>query len=907
MKKLEYSLIALFSATMLTVSAIPVYAISENENIVSEETVIFNPVLEEKQIRIENGSVYDLTDRTEAETIKGMKDATIIIKYQSESNAEYQSLFSVANNTQGNRDRHFHIYITPNGKLGMELRNTDDQFKYTVSAENAVNPAKENIIAFKADGNNSNYKLFANGKLVATLNEENFKGFLDIEGTDSVSLGGTLREGQIDYPFAGLITDFAIYGECIDDTTILEMTDNSVKIPEGLFYEKSNIEISEGSIYDLSADENAKLAEELEEGTVIISYTSTSNSDIQTLFSIGNNTTGNQDRHFHLYITPNGKIGMELRNTDREFKYTLDRPAAILEKYKGENALNTIAFKADKENKQYKIFVNGELIESLNVEEYKFIHDIIGVNNVGLGGVNREGKVSYPFSGTIHDIKIYGSPLSDEELCSITGVTTYGQKIFYAGDETKSDYFRIPSLLTLESDTVVAAADARYGGTHDAKSNIDIAFSKSIDGGNTWSKATLPLCFDDYVAKGIDWPRDKTGRNIQIQGSATFIDPVLLEDKETNRLFLFADAMPAGIGVSNASKGSGYKEIDGNKYIKLRWHEDGGSDYNYTIRENGIIYNDITNEPTEYSVNGDYDLLKNGTILTCKQYDYNFEGLNLRETKTDVDVNMNVFYKDSYFKIYPTNYLAMKYSDNEGETWSDLKIISNFKPETEKFLVVGPGVGKQITTGDYKGRLMVPLYSNVNVELGFMYSDDHGDTWEYVPADNGKTGATAEAQIVEMPDGSLKTYLRTARGKIAEVTSIDGGQTWSERKDVPGMTAASYGTQVSAINYSGLIDGKRAIVLAAPSATNGRRNGTIHIGLINETGNIGINKYDIEWKYSYEIDGKQIGYSYSCLTELPNGNIGLLYEKYDSWSRDELHLKNVLKYDSFTIEELIGN
>ena len=81
MKKLEYSLIALFSATMLTVSAIPVYAISENENIVSEETVIFNPVLEEKQIRIENGSVYDLTDRTEAETIKGMKDATIIIEY----------------------------------------------------------------------------------------------------------------------------------------------------------------------------------------------------------------------------------------------------------------------------------------------------------------------------------------------------------------------------------------------------------------------------------------------------------------------------------------------------------------------------------------------------------------------------------------------------------------------------------------------------------------------------------------------------------------------------------------------------------------------------------------------------------------------------------------------------------
>ncbi len=36
-----------------------------------------------------------------------------------------------------------------------------------------------------------------------------------------------------------------------------------------------------------------------------------------------------------------------------------------------------------------------------------------------------------------------------------------------------------------------------------------------------------------------------------------------------------------------------------------------------------------------------------------------------------------------------------------------------------------------------------------------MYSDDHGQTWNYVAADNRNTGSTAEAQIVEMPDGSL--------------------------------------------------------------------------------------------------------------------------------------------------------
>lgn len=362
--------------------------------------------------------------------------------------------------------------------------------------------------------------------------------------------------------------------------------------------------------------------------------------------------------------------------------------------------------------------------------------------------------------------------------------------------------------------------------------------------------------------------------------------------------------MPAGIGSSNASVGSGFKEINGKKYLKLHWKDDSSSDYNYSIRENGIIYDDTTNASTEYSVDGEYNLYKNGEALTCKQYDYNFEGTSLLETPTDTDVNMNVFYKDSMFKVFPTNYLAMKYSDDEGDNWSDLNIVSTFKPEESKFLVLGPGIGKQITTGENAGRLIVPLYSKSSAELGFMYSDDHGNSWNYVEADHNTGGATAEAQIVEMPDGSLKTYLRTGSGYIAEVTSIDGGETWSDRVPLTEIATTSYGTQLSVINYSQPIDGKPAIILSAPNATNGRKNGKIRIGLINETGQSGVNKYSVEWKYCYSVDTPQMGYSYSCLTELPDGKVGLLYEKYDSWSRNELHLKNILKYEKFTIDEL---
>ena len=595
---------------------------------------------------------------------------------------------------------------------------------------------------------------------------------------------------------------------------------------------------------------------------------------------------------------------MELRNTDGEFKYTLDCPAAVRGSYKGERVSNTVALKADKENKQYKLFANGELIATLDQEAFKFISDITGVDNVMLGGTMRQGTVAYPFGGSIERMQVYRDVLSDDELIAVTGKTIYAENIFYAGDATKSNYFRIPSLLALYSGTVIAAADARYGGTHDAKSKINTAFAKSTDGGKTWGQPTLPLKFDDYVAKNIDWPRDSVGKNVQIQGSASYIDPVLLEDKETHRVFLFADMMPAGIGSSNASVGSGFKEVDGKKYLKLHWKDDAAGTYDYSVRENGTIYNDTTNSATEYSVDGEYNLYKNGNAMLCKQYDYNFEGTKLLETQTDTDVNMNVFYKDADFKVFPTTYLAMKYSDDEGETWSDLQVVSTFKPEESKFLVLGPGVGKQIANGEHAGRLIVPLYSKSSAELGFMYSDDHGNNWTYVEADQNTGGATAEAQIVEMPDGSLKTYLRTGSGYIAQVMSTDGGETWSERVPLTEIATTGYGTQLSVINYSKPVDGKPAILLSAPNATNGRKNGKIWIGLISETGNSGKDKYSVDWKYCYSVDTPQMGYSYSCLTELPDGEIGLLYEKYDSWSRNELHLKNILKYERFNIDEL---
>lgn len=690
----------------------------------------------------------------------------------------------------------------------------------------------------------------------------------------------------------------------IDSIPVLSKTTTLTDAADTLL-DQSNITIKQGQVYDLSQDKNAAVIKALTEGTIIIQYTSTGTEDFQSLFSVSNSTAGNENRHFHIYITPSGTLGMELRNTDQVLKYSLSRPASLRRLYKQENASNTIAFKADKLNKEYKIFANGQLIDTLKVNDFKFLSDITGTDKISLGGTIRGGAVKYPFGGTIENIKILNTALSDDELENETAVTTYGQTIFNSHDSTNSNYFRIPALITLKNGTLASAADARYGGTHDSKSNIDIAFSKSTDGGKTWSDPVLPMTFDDYAYQRIDWPRDVAGRDKQISGSASFIDPVLLEDQDTGRIYLFADAMPAGVGSPNAIAGSGYKEIDGKKYLKLRWYTDPANTYNYTVRENGIVYNDTTNQPTEYTVNANHEILKDGAIQKVKQYQVRFDGNNLIEEKTNKDVNMNVFYKDSVFKILPTAYFSMTYSDDEGKTWSPLKLMNkDLKSETERLFITGPGKGIQVQNGPHKGRLVAPIYTITDAGFGVIYSDDHGSTWHHAKGPYEASAATAEAQVVEMPDGSLKAFERTGSGKIAMITSLDSGVTWTNRVLINELPATSYGTQVSAINYSGMIDGKPAIILSAPNSVSGRKDGRIRIGLITETGQEGVDKYRIDWTYDYAVDGPQIGYSYSCLTELPNHNIGVLYEKYDSWSRNELHLKDILVYEEYSISDL---
>ena len=695
----------------------------------------------------------------------------------------------------------------------------------------------------------------------------------------------------------GIIKDYKIYA---GDTVIAEgtwKTDASTKyisLPEPISTDNIRIEaissvgdtsnkyvsIAEVDVYEvretptklastdnlvISAGAGGNLTDQLdsvknlEEGTAIIRFTA-SGSGVQSLFSISNSSRANE--HFHVYVN-GGKVGYELR------KQSGNVSTGVVSKALN-TGINTIAFRAQK-NGGYSIYLNGDQILNNNVASANFLQALEGADTFKLGTTDRvSGENEYNFTGKIDYFEMYDKPLADRYLKEITGQTkaadlplpegtikTEAMDLFAPG-ELGSNNFRIPALYTTKNGTVLASIDVRKGGGHDAPNNIDTGIKRSTDGGVTWDEGKIIL----------DYP-----------GSSSAIDTAMVQNEETGRIFLIVTHFAEGYGFLNSVTGSGYKEVDGVRYLKLL----GASGEEYTVRENGVVY-DSNNTATDYTVDEDKNLFQNGTKVG------------------------NVLLSNSPLKVMGTAFISMVYSDDDGVTWSKpIDLNKQAKAEWMRFFGTGPGRGHQVKNGEYAGRLIFPIY--VTNASGFqssavIYSDDNGETWEMgetatdgrpmadgTPASaetittstSGGVGQLTECQVVEMPNGQLKMFMRNTggnSGRVRVATSFDGGATWDNDVIRDEVLVEPY-CQMSVINYSKKIDGKDALIFSNPNAGN-RSNGTVRIGLITENG-IHINgetKYDIEWKYSNVVAPGT--FAYSCLSEMPNGEIGLFYEGTDS-------------------------
>ena len=426
-------------------------------------------------------------------------------------------------------------------------------------------------------------------------------------------------------------------------------------------------------------------------------------------------------------------------------------------------------------------------------------------------------------------------------------------------------FFRIPAITTMKNGNLFAAADARYETTGDG-GGLDTMVAFSKDNGKTWEESYAIWYPDSNRYAG--------------KKATTCIDPVVIEDSD-GVLYVLADMNPTGVttmhGYTFPHINTGYMTVNGverlaltDKYSKVNKNPK-DTPYPFYVGDfkNGIadILNYSDNTPTDYACDEWLNLFKkeNGKLTPMLQRQVN---------KPHDTIQQNAFYKASLFHVYNTGYMFLATSRDSGKTWQPKILNPQIKRHNEGALLVSPGKG--LLTKDDK--IILPFYNWYPKEVGlvqsasFIWSDDKGETWHRT-ADaptNSEIKWSSENEIVEIQNGVLRMFIRNDTYKISYIDAK-----WDDSKndyvwENPVITdvVTHSPCNVTAITYSKPIDDKMAVMVAAPSG-KGRANGKIFTFLLDENNNM-------ELKYVYSVNNGE--YAYSCMTELDDGSVGLLYE-----------------------------
>jgi sialidase-1 len=214
-------------------------------------------------------------------------------------------------------------------------------------------------------------------------------------------------------------------------------------------------------------------------------------------------------------------------------------------------------------------------------------------------------------------------------------------------------------------------------------------------------------------------------------------------------------------------------------------------------------------------------------------------------------------------------------SDDDGATWAaPVDITDQTKAPNWTWYATGPGVGIQLRSG----RMVIPCDHMVAVTKEYrshvIFSDDQGQTWRI----GGSVGpGLNECQVVELTDGSLllnmRNYHKSETNRRAVARSTDGGLTWS----APSYDAALVEPicQASSLRY----DAGR-LLFSNPASTK-REQMTVRLSL--DDGQIWPSRLVLHWGPA----------AYSCLTVLPDGLIGCLYECGDAHPYERIRFARV--------------
>lgn len=170
--------------------------------------------------------------------------------------------------------------------------------------------------------------------------------------------------------------------------------------------------------------EDVSFVNDLGSGTITLSF-KTGSTNLQALAAINGDKHANH--YMSLYISGGNKIGFEFRknatvNDHRNF--TVDNVNLA------DNQWHTITLAVEKDS-YYKVYLDQKLVQKWEVDETNFVDKMEWEpTSVTFGGAKRISGNSYPFTGSIKQVKLYNEAASEDQILADHGAVSVGTPIF---------------------------------------------------------------------------------------------------------------------------------------------------------------------------------------------------------------------------------------------------------------------------------------------------------------------------------------------------------------------------------------------------------------------------------------------------------------------------------------------
>jgi len=202
-----------------------------------------------------------------------------------------------------------------------------------------------------------------------------------------------------------------------------------------------------------------------------------------------------------------------------------------------------------------------------------FLGDVVGLDEIVVG----QDCEGVRLSGEVQRAGLYDYALSDSQIKRLYEVEPIETDALFDRGYCGSASYRIPSLLTLTSGTVLAGADQRVSNANDSPNDINFVVRRSLDAGRSWEPASTVI---DCPGIGED--------------ASSVIDSCMVQDPHTGRVHVLIDHFPGGIGQPNCWASTGFDE-QGRRLLRDL------DDARYVVDPDGAVTT-IEGQDTEFRV-----------------------------------------------------------------------------------------------------------------------------------------------------------------------------------------------------------------------------------------------------------------------------------------------------------------